>query len=240
MGSLVLHGMFVSLIAFYSITGGGHHETWGSPTALGGGAVGITAVKTIPLPAHTGAANPVANDTQSHVPLPPKETKKAAPKPEENAIPLKSRSAPKRPAERAASTQQFRPDKWHGSNQLYSSAGQALASPMFGGLAGTGGIGVGSTAFGNRFGYYTDLLQRRVAEKWNTSGLAQTTAPAIVTFDILRTGQTKNIRILQTSGNRALDDSALRAVYEASPFEPLPGAFQGSQVDVELWFYVKR
>jgi protein TonB len=239
-GSLVVHGIVLSLIAFYSLAGAGHHETWGSPMALGGGAVGITAVKTIPLPAQTGAANPVANDTQSHVPLPPKKAQKAAPKAVENAVPIKARNAPKRQAERAASTQQFRPDKWQQSNQLYSTAGQALSSPRFGGMSGSGAIGFGSAAFGNRFGYYSDILQRRVAEKWNTGGLAQNSAPVIVGFDILRSGQTKNIRVLQSSGNRGLDDSALRAVYEASPFNPLPAGYSGSQVDVELWFYVKR
>jgi protein TonB len=93
---------------------------------------------------------------------------------------------------------------------------------------------------GSRFGYYSNLVLRRIGEKWNTAGAPQLATPAIVTFDILRSGQTKNIKIYQSSGNPALDNSALRAVYEASPFDPLPGGFSGSQVDVELWFYVKK
>jgi len=239
-GSLVMHAVVLSLLVYLSIAHRHSGEQWGSPTG-GQGAVGIQAVKGIPLPAKTAPPNPVANDTDSNVPLPPKHAKKAAPKPApEDAIPIKSRNASKRMSERVAENQQYRPDVWHGDNKLSSTAGGALSSPMYGGLAGSGGVGIGSAAFGNRFGYYAELLQRRIAEKWNTAGLPQSSTPAIVGFDILRSGQTKNIRILQTSGNRTLDDTALRAVYEASPFDTLPAAFQGSQVDIEIWFYVKQ
>jgi protein TonB len=238
-GSLVMHAVVLSLLVYLSIAQGHRGEQWGSPTG-GGGAVGIQAVKGIPLPAQTGPANPVANDTESNVPLPPKNAKKAAPKLSEEGIPIKARKAPKRMHERVAENQKFRPDVWHADNKLSSTAGGALSNPMFGGLAGSGGVGIGSAAFGNRFGYYAELLQRRIAEKWNTAGLPQSATPAVVGFDILRSGQTKNIRVLQTSGNRTLDDTALRAIYEASPFDTLPAAYQGSQVDIEIWFYVKR
>jgi protein TonB len=240
-GSLVFHVMFLSLLAFYTLVGNRNRETWGSPMVLGGGTVEITTVKTIPLPAHTGPTNPVANDSKSSVPLPPKNVAKPAPKPVENAIPIKARNNPKpRQAEKVASSQQFRPDKWKESNKLTSSVGGALSSKMFGGANGSGMVGIGAGILGNRFGYYTDLLQRRVAEKWNTAGLPQTAPPVVVTFDILRSGQTKSIRVEQSSGNPALDNTALRAIYEASPFDPLPGAYPGNDVNVELWFYLKR
>jgi protein TonB len=195
------------------------------------------------MPAKTGPRNPVANDSTSNVPLPPK-AQKAARKvaaPDENALPIRARKSPKRQSQMAASNQQFRPDSWHDSNKVTSTAGGALSSEMFHAPSGTGGnVGFGSNAMGSRFGYYSNLVLRRIGEKWNTAGAPQLATPAIVTFDILRSGQTKNIKIYQSSGNPALDNSALRAVYEASPFDPLPGGFSGSQVDVELWFYVKK
>ena len=41
---------------------------------------------------------------------------------------------------------------------------------------------------------------------------------AIVTFDLQRDGSVRNVRIAQSSGNKALDYSAQRAIYDASPF----------------------
>ena len=46
-------------------------EVWGGPTHAGD-AVAVNAVKSIPLPSHTGRVNPVANDTESQVPQAPK------------------------------------------------------------------------------------------------------------------------------------------------------------------------
>jgi outer membrane biosynthesis protein TonB len=46
--------------------------------------------------------------------------------------------------------------------------------------------------------------------------------------------------VAQSSGNRALDYSAERAITEAGPFEPLPVAFDGSYAVIEFWFELKR
>jgi periplasmic protein TonB len=61
-----------------------------------------------------------------------------------------------------------------------------------------------------------------------------------VTFDIQRNGQVSNVRVAQTSGNVAMDNSARRAVMEASPLEPLPAAYSGSSASIEFWFTLKR
>ena len=106
------------------------------------------------------------------------------------------------------------------------------------------GVGVGSGApFGNIFGAYAMLVRDRVAQKWHTDQLdarIRTLPTAIVTFEIQRNGQVRNVRVAQSSGNVVLDYSAQRAVAEASPFDALPAAYSGSSATIEFWFTLKR
>src|SRR5438270_4995711 len=187
-------------------------EIWGDTKTQAGDAVRVNAVKTIPLPSRVGHVNPVANDTESQVPQPPKvEPKKQLRAPESEAIPMKSRVVPQQP--RPQAEQKFR-DRPLTLNQVTSSIPPAAVSPIFE-KPGSGGVGIGpNSVFGNRFGAYADLVIKRVTEKWQTSGLSNLhTAPmVIVTFDILRDGSVRNPLIAQHSGNSTLDYSALRAV----------------------------
>jgi protein TonB len=243
LASVGLHALLFTAILLS--TSGGQGVQWGDPRALGeGGAVGITAVKQIPLRARPGAANPLANDTESRVPLPPKPELRKVRAPEPEAIPIRGRKASQR-ASRTQQAQQYRtlPDR---PNQLYSSVGQALSSNMYGSQTGTQGgkVGVGPRgSFGQRFGWYRDLLEQRVAQKWHTDDVdprVQTAPPVIVTFDILRDGQIRNVRILQASGNRVLDYSAQRAIYDAAPFPQLPQGYERDSAQIEFWFQLKR
>jgi protein TonB len=246
--SAVVHAaIFSSLALFTSL--GVKGVLWGDPHAVGSGSVGITAVKQIPLPGRSGEQNLLANDTESRVPQPPKpQPKKIAKAPEPDAIPLRSRrtATPQESTSRTRDTaRQYRtqPDR---SNQLYSDSGQRLSSNMYGSPAGgmSGAVGIGPRGgFGQRFGWYRDLLEQRVGQKWRTDEVdprVQTAPPVIVTFDIGRDGSVRNVRILQGSGNRTLDYSAQRAVFEAAPFPPLPQGYERDSAQIEFWFQLKR
>lgn len=247
MGSLGLHAGAALLIAVLGVANFAKHEPWGDPNARGGGAVGVTAVKSIPIAGHEGPVNRVANDSKSQVPEPvtkPEPKTRAAEREAEDAIPLKSRH-PKRSS--AADT--YRNPRTNPSplsdNQLTSRVGQSASSQLFAPSPGSGGVGVGNgTPFGVRFGAYAALIQDRVASKWRTdqvdARIRSLPTPAIVTFDIQRNGQVRNVRVAQSSGNVALDYSAQRAVMEAAPFEPLPAAYSGSSATIEFWFTLKR
>lgn len=239
-----VHAAFFASIAIYASLGARGGLQWGSPHSLGGASVGINAVKQIPLPGRTGATNPLANDTHSRVPLPPKPEPKKEPAIDPDALPIRAHNAPRKPTySRTQQYSQYRPSPDR-PNQLYSRSGQALASPMYGAQTGTGGVQMGSAgAFGYRFGGYRDLIEQRVAQKWRTDEIdprIQTAPTVIVTFEIQRSGSITNVRILQSSGNRALDYSAQRAIYEAGPFPPLPQAYERSSADIEIWFTLKR
>ena len=112
------------------------------------------------------------------------------------------------------------------------------------GQTGSGGVGVGlGSPFGNRFGNYVTILQQRVAEKWRTADIdprIKTAPPVVVTFTISRDGAVRNVKVGQGSGNQALDYSAQRAIYDASPFPPLPAEYERNDANVEFWFQLKR
>jgi TonB family protein len=242
--SAVAHGLLFTAMALYTNIGMHARVQWGTPTSLGGGSVGISAVKQLPLPARSGTVNPLANDTESRVPAPPKpEPAKRPPREDPDAIALRgrTRAEPRPRYGQQARTARTSPER---TNQLYSSSGQALSSNMYGNASGTGGVGVGAgSAFGYRYGWYRDLLERRVAEKWRTDEIdprVQSAPPAIVTFVIQRNGAVRDVRILQTSGNYALDQSARRAIFESAPFPALPPDYERNEAQIEFWFQLKR
>lgn len=241
--SVALHLGIVALAAGLAATQLTQRERWGDPNALGGGAVGVTAVQSIPIPGRTGPVNRVANDTKSQVPQPAKPQPKRTVREDPGAIALKSRNAPRR-ASRDQIAVNRRDLKEPAPNQLTSQAGAAAASPIYAMAPGSGGVGVGAGApFGTRFGAYAALIRERVAQRWRTDSVDQRLRklpPAIVTFDILRNGQVRNIRLIQSSGNYALDVSAQRAITDAAPFEPLPAAYSGSSATIEFWFNLQR
>ncbi len=245
--SVGLHvAAFAFLIGYGALAGRGK-ILWGDPNSLGGGGVvGITPVSQIALPSRGGPVNPVANDTESNVPQPPKEetAKKPARTEDPDAIALKSKRFKRKLTDVSASYQRYRSNPNQRNNQLYSSAGQAMSSTMFGGMSGSGGVGVGAgSPFGSQYGYYVDLLRQRVSEKWRTQDVdprLQTAPPVIVSFDIQRDGTVSNIRFLQRSGTSTLDFSAQRAIMEASPLPPLPAGYTGRSATIEFWFQLKR
>jgi len=58
-------------------------------------------------------------------------------------------------------------------------------------------------------------------------------------FDLMRDGSTRNVKILQRSGNLSLDNSVQRAILDASPFADSRG-FEHDFARVEFWFELKR
>jgi periplasmic protein TonB len=243
-GSVALHLSVAAAAILTSLTSG-HHDYWGDATPGGGSSMIVGVVGHVPLPSRGGVLNPVANDTKSDVPEPKPDTVKRTkvPEPEPDAVPLQSRTAPKKPSRKESSINTYRAKQVDRPNQLYSRDGQALVTPMIG-MAGSGGVGVGhGSPLGDRFGYYVDILKQKVAQKWRTGDVdprIRSAPPAIVTFTIRRDGSISGVRIEQTSGNFALDASAQRAIADASPFPPLPAAFEKNDVSIEFWFQLQR
>jgi periplasmic protein TonB len=245
LASVALHGSLVGLLLVGSFLHSSSPEHWGD-LETAGGVVSVKSVAKIPMVARTGPVNPVANDTDSQVPQPPPQPKPVPQKvkePEPDAIPLKGRTPPpKKTWQVTAPSGRYRPYTQPKTNQLYSSTGGSMVSPMMG-LPGAEGSGVRGTSLGDRFGAYAALVQQRVTEKWNQQDLdshLRTAPPAIFTFTILRDGTIKDIRLKTSSGNIALDRSGERALYDVGKVDPLPTDYSRDRAEIEYWFVLKR
>ena len=242
-GSIILHASVAFGLTLLSVIGG-RRASWGDSNSGGGNPMLVGMVDRVPLPSHSGTVNPVANDTTSEVPepKPDKVQRSKVVEPEPDAIPLQTRKQPK-PSRKESSVNNYRAKQIDRPNQLTNAEGQALVSPMIG-MSGSGGVGFGrGSPFGDRFGYYADLLRQKVAQKWHTGDVdprIRTAPPVIVTFTIRRDGSAYGIRLEQTSGNFALDLSAQRAISDAAPFPPLPAQYERNEVSIEFWFQLQR
>jgi periplasmic protein TonB len=241
--ALTLHATGFGAVLISAWIASRPRDPFGDPNSLGGGAYAVTPVSQIPMPLRSGPKQLVANDTESQVPAaakpePRKQPKAVAP----DAIPLPSKRTPKSRPQPSA----YAPNKAQdlAPNQITSSSGAAASSPIFSQAPGSGGVGVGPGApFGQRFGGYSQLVRDNVARAWRTDEVdprMQSAPVVIVSFEILRNGQARDLRIQQSSGNLALDNSTKRAILTASPFPPLPPAYERDSATVEIWFQLKR
>jgi periplasmic protein TonB len=241
--SVLLHGSIFGIAMVYAFLG--RAIPMGDPNA-GGAAVGVEAVKSIPL-AHQGPQNPVANDTQSQVPetpAPPVERKQIEKPPPPDAVALKSREEKKKPAKVASAPQRFRPYQQLEQNQLTTKAAPQVSTPLYSAQAGSGHVGTGAnSSLGSRCGAYSAQIVNLVAQRWNTGDVDaryQTAPVVIVTFELARNGTVSHLAVLQRSGISALDFSAQRAIEDATPFPPLPACFDKDVAKVEFNFELKR
>jgi periplasmic protein TonB len=248
-GSLALHGGIVAALLGYAAVQSHFHLNMGSPDGGGFGSVAVNVTSQIPLMQRNAPSNPVANPTESALPTPPAKTK-APPKTKMKAPPPDAVKIPSKNAEYHFKPEQplsnkYREKQTYAENQVYSNAGQALSSPMFA-KAGAGGVGVGTASpFGQQYGWYADLLQRKVASNWQTNAVDPrlSTAPAvIIMFTIRKDGSvdTRSVKVKQSSGVLALDLSAQHAILDSVPFAALPPGFPKTEADVELRFELRR
>lgn len=234
--SFLVHALIAGSLIGWAMWKGPLEPGLGSPDAAGG-AIGIGVVDSIPLPQSSTRPNPVADDSDSQAPR--EKEKEIKEEKDKDALEkllerdLKPTSTKKKSS--ASEKQEV------AENKLRSAESQ-VGSPLIG-KPGIGGISAGSSAFGNQFGGYVETLQQKIASKWRASDLdprLKNSPLCIVAFEIQRDGRTSSPRIVQSSGSQELDLSALRAVTEASPFEPLPQGYQSSSAKMEVGFKLQR
>jgi protein TonB len=236
-GSLGLHAAVIALLVFsgfWKFT----KSSWGSEH-VSTGAVGISVVKTIPVPRRDAPENPLANDTESKLPQAPAPVKMQAQVrvPEPKAIPIPEKVRKVSPKEESRA--KFRPVQAYVPNQLYSQTPQATSSKLYG-MQGAG-IDVGpASILGDKCGAYADLMKDKISGKWNRADVnAQPSQMSAVTFTIARNGVVSNVRLSHPSGSLLLDASAQRAVLDSNPLPPLTAPCDRNEATVELRFQLK-
>lgn len=116
-------------------------------------------------------------------------------------------------------------------------APSAGAGISFGGSTPGGIPSIGSSQF--PYDYYRAGLVSILQSHWRRpvapDGLPES-IQCRVQFTIIKSGIIQNPKIVSPSGNSALDQSALRAVYDSSPLPPLPYQYSGPSVSAEVIF----
>ncbi|BDC48385.1 hypothetical protein F183_A07010 [Bryobacterales bacterium F-183] len=234
--SLAVHGgVLVSIFAAAAL-GPSSSERWGSLDAAGG-AVGIAVEKSIPLPQASGNKNPLANPTESEIAPDKEKVKEEQQKEALEKLLSEDISKSKKQQEQRNDYKNPNPVE---KNQLTNASGNRVSSPLFSGQIGVGGVGVGSSTFGNLFGAYLQVVQQRISSKWKPPGLSGAAPVVIISFQILRDGRVGDVRVVQSGGNSTYDLTAQRAVVEAGPFEPLPAAYKGGSATIEVAFKLQK
>ncbi len=233
--------VFILLYAVY--IAGSPGQGWGS--GGGGSAIGVTLVSNVPLPATPAPTqNVLANESKGLTQSQPKPEQK-----EPDAIEIQGKNVKIKPKKTPTVTKEkTKPEPEPENNQVAFGEGGPVSGPYgtfaAGGAKGGFGITGNGGDFGTLYGWYVQIIQRKVSENW----LKYEVDPKItsanrvyITFDVARDGHPYNVQIEQSSGVPSLDISATRALQRIDTFGPLPQDYSGNKISVEYWFdYSKK
>ena len=232
-GSLALHGaLFAGLLLYGFLSGFLHRNPWGNPGA--GGAIQVSLVSSaIPLPSDQPPnKNVLSTETPSQAPAEP--TPKAKQAVDETAIPFSGKQEKLKP-ENARKTQQHQPQPDNRA-QFGEQAGSILPrSTMAQPGSASSPVSITNGDFGSRFGWYVEIIKRKVSQNWNRYEVDPHTAKGAVAeiyFRVNRQGAPSNFKINTASGSPTLDRSCLLATQRVDTFGDLPRESNDQWLDV--------
>jgi TonB family protein len=117
-----------------------------------------------------------------------------------------------------------------------SSSGGSGSGTGSGSGYGSGGGGFG---FSSPYSYYFDILRNKISSSWYSSVVSPGLRGkyiVVVNFRILRNGKMNDLKLEKRSRIETLDQSALRAIENASPFPPLPNDYPDRYLIVHFEF----
>jgi periplasmic protein TonB len=269
MVSTALHAGLLALLIFAPAVFSHNGENWGNNGNGGteGEAISAHLVSGIPLPANPQAKpenvlatdskglsqsipTPAAKEDEQAIAIPDQNSKVKPPKQkasQQTSTAVPPRTIPQKPMPVTTPTRQQPREMAKADNTVPFGEGGPVSGPFTtfqnGNTAGGLKFGEGGTgSFGSRFGWYTDVVARKVHQAWQSE-----VNPSVVSakrvyilFDIAKSGSPSNVRIEQSSGIPSLDQSAVRALQRIDTFGPLPQGYNGSYVSVEFWFDYRR
>ena len=242
-GSIALHALVAAAIFASAYIFHSRHPSWGEQAA-NAGAIQATMVSSLPLPPRqrqldTGV---LTSEAPSPAPLIAKEKTVPPPDLKEVPIPVKAVKPPKvAPKETPQPPKHIQPVPPQPKKAATGeTAGIRIPEATMQLKNGTASVSVQDRAFGARFAYYVNIVNRTVAQNWYTQEadpVASNGKRVTLVFDINREGVPSNVRIETRSGSPSLDTSAVRAVQRVEGFGPLP---QGDHITVEYSFDYRR
>lgn len=236
MGSLLLHGALAASLFAYAIIGGlFHHNNWGNPGS--GGAIQVNLVSSaLPLPSDQPPnQNVLATETPSKAPAEPSPKAKQAV--DETAIPIATKQKPQPPQKQTASkTSQHQPQpKQDNRAQFGEQSGSSIPRSTMAKGSTNGPVTVANGDFGSRFGWYVEVIKRKVDQNWFRAEVDPRTprgASTQIYFRVSRQGVPSNFKVNVSSGSPTLDRSCLRATQRVDTFGGLPAGSNDLWLDV--------
>jgi periplasmic protein TonB len=245
--SVFFHGALVVLLAL-SIWIEGNRVPWGG---VGGGDSGVkvnlVSSAGVPMPQPTVPTESATVDPTKGL---YKEEPKKPPEPKTDAtkIPKFEKEKPPPPTKASKIMENKTPTPDNAVN--YGKGGQMSVPSGYSSTPGplNGGMtvqGQGGGEFAARYPWYVESVRKRISDNWLQNTIdpavrAARTAHTIVTFTIMRDGTIKNIKLDTPSGNRSMDDSAVRAMLSIEKMAQLPADWRSNSVDVTFDFDLGR
>lgn len=152
----------------------------------------------------------------------PEPPRPAPPEPERPTAPSPTATKKAEPSPKPSAPQPTQPKQRQGSP-----LGSDIASSPFG----AAGVGLDNPDF--TYGYYVDQMLSMIGSSWVRPRVVGR-IEALVYFRIARDGTVTELKLVTSSGNRAFDEAALRAVSAAAPLPPLPASFSADSLGVRL------
>lgn len=238
--STLMHVLVVGLLIGYGYLHNLLHGTeWGANSSQEG-AIQATLVSTaaLPLPQdHPPTDNVLATETPSSAPA--LDEQKTEPLPLPDAIPIpEKQTPPKKETKPKPQTQPPPPHPVPQKPQNKANFGEAAPANVPRSTASTNSnspVAVTGGDFGSRFGWYVDVIKRKVAQDWYTQEVDPGTpagATVFVQFTVARDGSPGSISLATPSSSPSLNSSCLHAVQRVDTFGPLPAGYNESSLNV--------
>jgi periplasmic protein TonB len=236
--STLLHVLIVGgLIGYGYVHNLLHGSEWGS-NATQQGAIQATLVSNaaLPLPQdHPPTDNVLATENPSLAPELPEE--KTEPLPLPDAIPIPEKPIPAKPQVKPSPT----PPPPHPipvkqqNKATFGEAAPANVPRSAGSSNASTPQAVTGGDFGSRFGWYVDVIKRKVAQDWYLQEVEPSTpagATVFVQFTVAKDGSPGSISLATPSSSPSLNSSCLHAVQRVDTFGPLPAGYNESTLNV--------
>jgi periplasmic protein TonB len=236
--STLLHVLIVgSLIGYGYVHNLLHGSEWGS-NATQQGAIQATLVSNaaLPLPQdHPPTDNVLATENPSLAPELPEE--KTEPLPLPDAIPIPEKPIPAKPQVKPSPT----PPPPHPipvkqqNKATFGEAAPANVPRSAGSNNASTPQAVTGGDFGSRFGWYVDVIKRKVAQDWYLQEVDPSTAAGatvFVQFTVARDGSPSSISLATPSSSPSLNSSCMHAVQRVDTFGPLPPGYNQNSLNV--------
>ena len=153
---------------------------------------------------------------------------KTPPKEKKTVIEKQTKPTPKKPEQTLAAAAQG------------SDSGSGIKIGIGGGEGSGEGAGsgfeseIGMSNF--PFTYYPRHVTNKISTYWLKSYSGAEELFTTVFFKIYSKGHIGDLKVVKSSGNRILDNSATRAILLAAPFAPLPQAYAHDYLEIQLTF----